>query len=105
MAAVKKVKDWLLDTKPQFTLFTEVKDKEETLFAHLHKCGQVVAIGERYGASWYRGIAIIFVNPSSDMIHIAYLLVDPVGGILENGVIQANDIRFDKGVFRIGEKK
>lgn len=101
---IQTIKEWLFNKKPQFTLFTRVvKDKETTLFASLHKCGQVVAIGERYGASWHRGIAIVFVNPSSDMIHMGYLLLDPTGGIHDKGVIQANDIRFEKGVFRIGK--
>jgi hypothetical protein len=100
---IQKIKEWLFNKKPQFTLFTEVKDKEITLLAHLHKCKQVVVIGDRYKASWHRGISIVFVNPSSDMIHMGYLLLDPVGIIHDKGIIPANEIRFEKGVFRIGK--
>lgn len=100
---IQKIKQWLFNTKPQFTLFTQVQDNKTTLFAYLHKCEQAVAIGERYKASWHRGIAIVFVEPSTDMIHIGYVRVDPVGNVYDQGIIPADEIRFEKGVFRIGK--
>jgi hypothetical protein len=98
---IHKIKQWLSGKKNQFTLFTKVENGVMNVCVHFHKCGMVINIGQQYSASWHRGLSIMFYHPNKDNIHIEYTLAAKNGEVLNQGVIQADDIRFEQGVFRI----
>ena len=98
---ILNVKQWLFNKKPQFTLFTKLENGIMNVCVHFHKCDKVVNVGDLYSASWHRGLSIMFYHPHKDNIHIEYTLSARNGDVFNQGVIQADDIRFEKGVFRI----
>lgn len=102
---LQKIKQWLFSKKAQFSLFTKVENGNVSLCIHLHKCNQVVEVGHWYSCSWSRGLLIMFRNPNVDMVHIDYVIgyygLDGMIMLRNTGTIQADDIRFEKGVFRI----
>ena len=102
---LQKIKEWLFNKKAQFSLFTKVENHNTTVCVHLHKCNQVVDIGDWYSCSWSRGLLIMFRRPDADMVHIDYVIgyygLDGIMILRNTGTLEADEIRYVKGVFRI----